>query len=115
MTGSMQRALAETDRRRARQEAFNVEHGLTPVSITRPVKDVLEGARETPETTGKRGRGKDDAARTLPASATAEQVAREIRRLEGAMLAHARNLEFEEAAARRDEISALRQRVLEIG
>jgi excinuclease ABC subunit B len=114
MTGSMQRALAETDRRRARQEAFNVEHNLTPVSITRPVKDVLDGARATPEPGGKRGRGKDDVASELPASATTEQVGREIRRLEGVMLAHARNLEFEEAAACRDTIQGLRSRLLEL-
>jgi excinuclease ABC subunit B len=114
ITGSMQRALAETDRRRAKQEAFNVEHGMTPVSITRPVKDILEGARETPEPAGKRGRGRDEPARRLPATATTEQVGREIRRLEGVMLAHARNLEFEEAAACRDTIQGLRSRLLEL-
>jgi excinuclease ABC subunit B len=114
ITGSMQRALAETDRRRAKQEAFNVAHGMTPVSITRPVKDILEGARETPEPAGKRGRGRDEPARRLPATATTEQVGREIRRLEGVMLAHARNLEFEEAAACRDTIQGLRSRLLEL-
>jgi excinuclease ABC subunit B len=114
MTGSMQRALAETDRRRAKQEAFNVEHGVSPVSISRPVKDVLEGAREAPEPAGKRGRGRDAAGGALPSSATTEQVGREIRRLEGVMLAHARNLEFEEAAACRDTIQGLRARILEL-
>jgi excinuclease ABC subunit B len=87
---------------------------MTPVSITRPVKDILEGARATPEPAGKRGRGKDDSARVLPATATTEQVGREIRRLEGVMLAHARNLEFEEAAACRDTIQGLRSRLLEL-
>ncbi|MDR2215108.1 MAG: UvrB/UvrC motif-containing protein, partial [Nevskiaceae bacterium] len=114
ITGSMERALAETDRRRAKQLAFNAEHGLTPRGIVKPVKEVLEGAREMPEPASRGKRGRAGAGSMLPATATPEQVAKEIRRLEAAMLAHARNLEFEEAAARRDEIAALRQRVLEL-
>jgi excinuclease ABC subunit B len=114
MTGSMERALAETDRRRAKQLAFNAAHDLTPRSIVKPVKDVLEGARGTPEPVGKRSRGKSDGVRAPPVTATPEQLAREIRRLEGLMLAHARNLEFEEAAACRDSIQALRARLLEL-
>ena len=115
MTGSMERAIAETDRRRTRQVTYNTEHGITPVGVTKAITDVMEGAREDPDSaSGKRGKGRN-ARKTLPASATPEQIGKEIRRLEAEMLRHARELEFEEAGARRDEILALRQRILELG
>jgi excinuclease ABC subunit B len=116
MTGSMERALAETGRRRAKQMAFNVEHGLVPRSVVKPVKDVMEGAREvSAPARSTRGRGGDTGTRALPAAATPDQLGREIRRLEAAMLAHARNLEFEDAAACRDAIRDLRSRLLGTG
>jgi excinuclease ABC subunit B len=110
ITGSMQRALAETDRRRAIQVAFNTLHSITPRGVTKAIKDVMEGARDEPE--AKSGRGKGKGAATIPANATPEVLAREIKRLEAQMLRHARNLEFEEAAGVRDEIGTLRQRLL---
>ncbi|MCC7329411.1 MAG: excinuclease ABC subunit UvrB [Gammaproteobacteria bacterium] len=113
MTGSMERAIAETGRRRARQIAHNERHGIVPATIRKEVRDILEGARSDPA----RGRGRDrrrvaepppgDYARLGPA-----RTAQELRRLEKRMHEHARNLEFEEAARLRDQIAALREQGL---
>jgi excinuclease ABC subunit B len=110
ITGSMQRAMAEVDRRRNRQLAYNVEHGITPVGVKKSIRDVMEGARAVAEPAG--GRGKGAKGVVLGPNATPDQLAREIKRLEAQMLGHARNLEFEEAAAVRDQIHELRQRLL---
>ena len=112
-TGSIERALAETARRRAKQLAFNAEHGITPRGVSKPVKDIMEGARdEAVPKAEKRRAGGRPAAPALPANARPEQIVREIKRLEVEMFRHARNLEFEQAAALRDEIEKLRQREL---
>jgi excinuclease ABC subunit B len=108
ITGSMQRAMAEVDRRRNRQLAYNIEHGITPMGVNKAVRDVMEGARAVAEP----GRGKGAKGLVLGPNATPDQLAREIKRLEALMLGHARNLEFEEAAAVRDQIHDLRQRLL---
>jgi len=111
MTGSMQRAIDETTRRRNVQLAYNTEHGITPIGISKAIKDYMEGAREeAPGRDGKRGGAK--VAPSLPANATPEQIVREIKRLEAEMFKHARNLEFEQAAALRDQVEQLRQREL---
>jgi excinuclease ABC subunit B len=115
VTGSMQRAMDETDRRRNVQLAFNKEHGLSPVSIRKNVVDVMEGARA--DTTdfgykmGKKKRGAEEAAPNLR-MLSPEQIVREIKRLEAQMYKHARNLEFEEAARLRDAIEKLKQQEL---
>jgi excinuclease ABC subunit B len=115
-TGSMQRALAETKRRREKQLAFNAEHGITPVGVMSPIMDVMEGAREPePAVAPGSGKKKGSVGAGMGPAATPEQIAREIKRLEGEMLRHARNLEFEEAGACRDAILALKARLLEIG
>jgi len=101
-TGSIQRAIAETDRRRNKQIEFNVEHGITPKSIVKAVGDVMEGARSVQESE-RYGAGEDYA--MLPP----EQAVKRIKKLEAEMMKLARNLEFEQAARLRDEIQKLRQ------
>ena len=99
-TGSIERALAETDRRRSKQIEFNQEHGITPRSIVKGVTDVMEGARSTGlETTY----GNDPALAMAP-----EQAVKRLKKLEAEMFKLARNLEFEQAARLRDEIHRLR-------
>jgi excinuclease ABC subunit B len=107
ITGSIERALAETNRRRARQIEFNTEHGITPQSIVKAVADVMEGARgdAAPGNRGRRG-GRDDAGEMWLGP---EQAMKKIKKLEAEMYRHARNLEFEAAARLRDEIEKVRQ------
>jgi excinuclease ABC subunit B len=108
ITGSIERALAETERRRAKQLEYNERHGITPKSIRKAVTDVMEGARSGTERGGGRGgkgaRGDEDATLLGP-----EQIMKKVKKLEAQMYKHARNLEFEEAARIRDEIERLRQ------
>jgi len=134
ITGSMQRAMEETARRRAKQLEFNREHGIVPRGIVKAVTDVMEGARaEGPATLagalaaarGKGGRGtaaqRKAAAEGQAAALRAagggeaaiaiapEQALRRVKQLEAEMFKHARNLEFEEAARLRDEIERLKR------
>jgi excinuclease ABC subunit B len=102
ITGSIGRAIAETDRRRGKQIEFNVEHGITPRTIVKAVGDVMEGARAVPEH-GVREADSDYAAMAP------EQAVKRIKKLEAEMMKLARNLEFEQAARLRDEIQKLRQ------
>ena len=118
-TESMQKALDETERRRAKQIAFNEEHGITPATIRKAVADVMEGAREEGEGRKGRGRGRRKVAeprsaygRARPVTAEPEDLGKAIAALEEKMLEHARNLEFEEAAAARDELLELKERML---
>ncbi len=99
ITGSMERAIAEMSRRRVRQLAYNAEHGIVPRSIVKSIKDIMEGARMVPGSEGGRRR---------PVQLTPEQALQQIRKLEAEMFRLARNLEFEKAAAVRDEIAAIR-------
>ena len=115
ITGSMQRAMEETQRRRERQLAFNQQHGITPQTIRKQVRDIMEGARA--DTTdfgykmGKKKRGAEEAAPNLR-MLSPEQIVREIKRLEAEMYKRARNLEFEEAARLRDAIEKMKQQEL---
>ncbi|GHD74796.1 UvrABC system protein B [Luteimonas padinae] len=115
VTDSMKRALEETDRRRQKQIEHNLEHGITPRSVARPIMDIMEGARSD-GAEARTGRGKgvrkvaeqgEDYARMDPARAAAR-----LKELEQQMYQHARDLEFEEAAAVRDRIQALREAML---
>ncbi len=105
MTGSIQRAIDETDRRRQKQIEFNQTHGITPRGIQKAVADIMEGAYVAPEF---RTAARVAEAGTDYRSLTPEQALKRIRKLEQEMLKHARNLEFEEAARLRDEIQKLR-------
>jgi len=113
MTNSMQRAIDETDRRRARQVEYNTEHGITPQSVQRAVMDVMEGARFEPGELKGRGKAKRvaepelDYQRLSPA-----QQASKLKALEQQMHQHARDLEFENAARVRDQIRRLREAIL---
>ncbi len=110
VTNSMQRALDETDRRRAIQVEYNLEHGITPASVQRAVLDVMEGARYEPGELKGRGKAKrvaepiQDYKRLSPA-----QQAAKLKALEQEMHQHARDLEFEDAARVRDQIRILRE------
>jgi excinuclease ABC subunit B len=101
-TGSIERAIAETDRRRSKQIEFNAEHGITPRSIVKAVGDVMEGARSVQESQVREA-GADYA------SMAPEQALKRIKKLDAEMMKLARNLEFEQAARVRDEIQKLRQ------
>jgi len=105
ITGSMQRAIEETTRRRDRQLLHNQEHGIKPATIIKQVADIMEAAYPVP------GRGRRRVAEdaTPYASMTPEQLMKRAVKLEKQMLRHARDLEFEEAARLRDEIQRIRR------
>jgi len=107
VTGSMERAIAEMDRRRNKQIEYNEIHGITPQTIRKEVRDIMEGARS--EGRG-RGRGRKVAEpKTDYRNLTPERAMQRIKKLEKTMYQHARDLEFEEAARLRDEIDDLRR------
>jgi excinuclease ABC subunit B len=111
MTGSMQRAIEETNRRRKTQLEHNAAHGITPRGIEKAVMEIMEGARAEPGVLPlPRRRGEKSLTRE---QLRPEALVREIKKLEAEMFRRARNLEFEEAAALRDEIERLKQ--LELG
>jgi len=108
ITRSMQFAIDETDRRRAKQLAYNEAHGIRPETIRKAVADVMEGART--QLVGKKGKGRR-VAEPRPAYETLspEECLKKIARLEQDMFRHARELEFEEAARIRDQIAEIRR------
>jgi excinuclease ABC subunit B len=109
-TGSMQRAIEETNRRRAKQLEYNTAHGITPRGIQKGVTDIMEGARAESLPRSMRGQT-DKASRTE--ELRPELLVKRIKKLEQEMFRKARNLEFEQAAQLRDEIERLKQ--LELG
>ncbi|WP_020209718.1 excinuclease ABC subunit UvrB [Gilvimarinus chinensis] len=108
ITGSMQRALDETERRREKQVQHNLEHGITPQGIRKNVADILEGA-QVPGA-GLKGRRKTDKRGAAESVVIAEggDVFKQIERLENEMMKAAKDLEFEKAAALRDQIQSLK-------
>ena len=111
ITGSMERALGETTRRREKQLAHNAEHGITPKSVTKQVADIMEGARVVPGGPKRSKRaGKQADALEIPADPKA--LGKLLEKLEKQMLDHAQNLEFEEAAKIRDQLAEIRDQQL---
>ena len=106
MTDSMQRAIGETERRRAKQLAYNEAHGIVPKGVAKRIKDIIDGVYDA-----------DSATRELKAAQTQanyeslseKEVAKEIKRLEKQMQEFSKNLEFEKAAAARDQLFKLKQ------
>ncbi len=113
VTGSMQRALQETERRRSTQLAYNAAHGLAPVGISKSIADIMEGALSSAAERGRqykkvaeersRYRLGDDSRSLSP-----KELAKKIEGLERQMYEHARNLEFESAAEVRDTLRQLK-------
>ncbi len=111
ITDSMRRAIEETERRRAKQIAYNEAHGITPRTVEKAVRDIMEGAVPG----AARGRHGERRVAEAPAQYGAlspEQALKRIAELEKRMYEHAGNLEFEEAARIRDEIQAIREGAL---
>ena len=110
MTGSMRRAIDETNRRRDKQVAYNEEHDITPATIVKQVADVMEAAYPVPRGPQRKAADRKGVYEVL----SAEQLLKKAATLEKRMLKHARDLEFEEAAKLRDEIHEIRARAFGI-
>jgi excinuclease ABC subunit B len=116
ITKSMKKAIDETNRRRSLQEAYNKEHGITPKSVQKAVKDILQGSKDAdfiPAGYIKVQQSSEEALDYL--SMTPKQLATELDKLEKKMLEHAQNLDFEEAAAIRDQITHIHENVFGAG
>ena len=111
ITGSMERAIGETERRRAKQVQFNADHGITPQTIRKAIADIMEASIPGgPKSAKEYARVAEETAEY--AGLTPAQMARKIKALEKEMYQHAKDLEFEKAAAVRDRIKALQTKGL---
>jgi excinuclease ABC subunit B len=108
VTESMRKAIDETNRRRTKQIAFNLERGITPVGIVKGVREMIDGVYDS-QSAKKDQKAQQEKARIEEMSE--RDVSREIKRLEKQMLDHAKNLEFEKAAQVRDQLSLLKEQV----
>ncbi len=106
ITDSMKMAMGETERRRNKQLAFNLENGITPRSVVKRIKDLIDGVYS--EKSGKEAE-KLELQKALVEDMSEKDVAREIKRLEKQMVEHAKNLEFEKAARVRDQLHVLKE------
>jgi len=104
VTESIKKAIGETDRRRTKQLAYNVHHSITPKGIVKRIKDLIDGVYDASQAQVAQEEARYEAM-------SEKQIAREIKAIEKKMLEHARNLEFEEAAAARDRLAELKKRV----
>ena len=107
VTDSMKKAMGETERRRNKQIAFNVTHNITPRSVVKRIKDLIDGVYS--EKSGKEAQ-KLELQKAQVEDMSEKDIAREIKRLEKEMIEHAKNLEFEKAARVRDQLSQLKAR-----
>jgi excinuclease ABC subunit B len=115
MTGSMERAIGETKRRREKQIEHNTKHGITPTALEKSVTDIIDGAQTAPGRKGKLARNKKkvehitgEEAKTI-LHMNAAELAKEITKVEDQMHKLARDLKFEEAAALRDRLLELKE------
>ena len=114
ITGSMQRAIDETDRRRAIQEAFNEENNITPTSITKGIKDIMEGTRRIKR---KEKNKRQDIEKELSFKIkddSIENLSQSIQKVEDQMYIFAKEMEFEKAALCRDKIKYLRRQLIDL-
>ncbi len=115
ITGSMQRAIDETDRRRNKQLAHNEEHGITPTGLNKKIADIMEGAssgggrRRGGERPGQKAAEEAEVYLSKANGRTPEQLLKDVARLEDDMYKAASDLDFERAAQLRDEIAALKE------
>ncbi|AFI84290.1 excinuclease ABC subunit B [Methylophaga nitratireducenticrescens] len=110
ITGSMQRAIDETDRRREKQIAHNLEHGITPIGIIKSIRGGMDDSKSKKEEKLRFAEVAEEHAKY--ASLSPQQLAKRIQQIENAMYKHAQNLEFEEAAKLRDELDKVRKMAL---
>jgi excinuclease ABC subunit B len=108
MTGSMERAISETDRRRKKQVAYNKEHGITPKGVEKKIADVMEGAYGISSASSKKYAQVAEEV-VHYAAMSPKQLEKEIKTLEEQMYDHARNLEFEQATAIRNKIKEIKE------
>ena len=114
ITGSMERAIAETNRRRSIQEKYNHENKITPQSINTKVKDIMEGARVVK---GKAKIKKEDIEKSLPFKIkedSVEGLSESIEKIENQMYAYAKEMEFEKAAQCRDKMKSLKRKLIDL-
>jgi excinuclease ABC subunit B len=112
LTDSMKAAIEETDRRRAKQVAFNLAHGIEPKGISKRIKDLIDGVYDPDAAREQR---KAEEAEAKYDTLSEKQLDQRIRKMEKEMLDAARNLEFERAASLRDELKTLRDRLMAVG
>ena len=113
ITGSMQRAMDETDRRRKIQEEFNKTNNITPKSITTKVKDIMEGARVIKKKTKKQPKQYEKDLSFVIKDNSTEEIEKSIQKLEDQMYKYANDMEFERAAFCRDKIKDLKFKLIE--
>ncbi|NHZ98329.1 excinuclease ABC subunit UvrB [Massilia sp. CCM 8734] len=106
ITDSMEKAIGETERRRAKQIAYNIEHGITAVGIKKQIKELIDGVYSPQQAREQLESAKETA---KVESMSEKQIGKEIKRLEKLMVDHAKNLEFEKAAQVRDQLHVLKQ------
>ena len=109
MTDSMKRAIDETERRRAKQIAFNEANGITPKGVQKKIKEMIDGVYSNAAQKAMVEGIHEDAATAKVESMSEKQISKEIKRLEKLMVDHAKNLEFEKAAQVRDQLHVLKQ------
>ncbi|WER44801.1 excinuclease ABC subunit UvrB [Cupriavidus sp. WKF15] len=112
MTDSMRRAIDETERRRAKQIAFNEANGITPRGVVKRIKDIIDGVYDAGEVKAELIAAQE---RARYEDMSEKQVSKEIKRLEKLMMDHAKNLEFEKAAQVRDQLAKLKAQLFGAG